>query len=177
MQRGVKIRPEFDHCYAKADYPILAISFYNLVPACSICNHVKGNKEIKIHPYKEGFNCKFTIEDKAKIVVNKSNLLLLKPNQFRITLNSSSNEEENIKTFGIKELYNKHKDYVKEIMDKAEAYDYYARKVLIDSFQGAGSSPKQVYDFVWGHYLNDAELENKTLSKLTKDIMDQLDIY
>ncbi|MDL2277397.1 hypothetical protein LJC57_02280 [Parabacteroides sp. OttesenSCG-928-G07] len=176
-KEGVRIRPEFDHFYAKSNFPILAVSFYNLIPACPICNHVKGNNTIKIHPYISGFDCKFRIEDKSKIIVDKSNLLLLKEGQFRIALNHSLDEKTNIDVFGLKELYNQHKDYVKEIMDKTQAYDSHAREALVNSFQGAGYSPEEVYCFVWGKYLEDAEHEKRPLSKLTKDILDQLDIH
>lgn len=175
-QEGVKIRPEFDHFYAKSDFPILALSFYNLVPACPSCNHVKNNNKIKIHPYERGFNCKFKVEDKTKRIVDKSNLLLLKMSQFRIVLNHSPEEKTNIEVFGLRELYNQHKDYAKEIMDKTQAYTSHAREALINSFQGAGHNPEQVYDFVWGRYLSDIEHEKRPLSKLTKDILDQLEI-
>lgn len=39
-----KLRPEIDHFYPKSIYPFLAMSFYNLIPSCSICNHTKSDK-------------------------------------------------------------------------------------------------------------------------------------
>lgn len=33
-----------------------------------------------------------------------------------------------------------------------------------------------IHDFVWGKYLNVAEQERRPLSKLTKDILDQMGI-
>ena len=56
------------------------------------------------------------------------------------------------------------------------AYDKYAREALVNSFLGAGYHPRQVYDFVWGRHLMNAEHEDRLLSKLTKDILDQLEI-
>ena len=85
-------------------------------------------------------------------------------------------EEINEKELGLKDVYNKHTDYVKELIDKSMAYDAYARKALVESFQGAGYHPRQVYDFIWGRHLMDAEYEDRPLSKLTKDILDLLDI-
>lgn len=48
-EEGEKItRPTFDHWFAKDDHPLLALSFYNLIPSCNICNSsVKGKKEIE----------------------------------------------------------------------------------------------------------------------------------
>lgn len=54
-----KTRPQLDHFYPKAIYPFLACSFYNLIPSCSACNHMKSDddsyKDEKdgnlVHPY------------------------------------------------------------------------------------------------------------------------------
>lgn len=63
-----KIRPDFDHFYPQSQYPYLAVSLFNLIPSCSICNRKKGNtaevfhkKEKKkkysiIYPYDESFD-------------------------------------------------------------------------------------------------------------------------
>lgn len=50
------IRPEFDHWFSQKDYPDLALSFYNLIPSCHICNsNLKRDKAMRlnthIHPY------------------------------------------------------------------------------------------------------------------------------
>jgi len=50
-------RCEFDHHIAKDDYPILALSFYNLVPVCHTCNHKKSShKHSIINPYSHKAN-------------------------------------------------------------------------------------------------------------------------
>lgn len=61
--RAFTTRPEFDHFYNKSQHPLLALSFYNLVPSCSICNHGKATENIGINPYFEGFslNSEFAI--------------------------------------------------------------------------------------------------------------------
>lgn len=51
-----KIRPQFDHFYPKSAYPYLALSFYNLIPCCPVCNHIKREKRIEQNPYISGFN-------------------------------------------------------------------------------------------------------------------------
>lgn len=42
--KHTKTAPEYDHFYDKAHYPLLAVSFYNLIPSCHTCNHIKGVK-------------------------------------------------------------------------------------------------------------------------------------
>jgi len=52
IYRGKEIRPQFDHFYPKSKYPFFALSFYNLVPICPTCNHLKKDKTEKIvNPY------------------------------------------------------------------------------------------------------------------------------
>lgn len=43
IEGKIKRQFDLDHFYLKADCPILALSFYNLIPSCQICNsRVKG---------------------------------------------------------------------------------------------------------------------------------------
>lgn len=49
--RGKALGSEMDHFYNKKEYPMFAISLYNFIPSCSICNRIKGIKELKINPF------------------------------------------------------------------------------------------------------------------------------
>lgn len=170
-------RPELDHFYPKAMYPFLCLSFYNLIPVCHSCNHVKLEDEIGVNPYSRAFNSRFSITDKNGNKLPKSKIFKLTEKEIGIKLDGKSAEEEkNSQVLGLENVYGKHTDYVKELIDKTMAYDSYARKALVESFQGAGYHPRQVFDFVWGKHLIDAEYEDKPLSKLTKDILDLLGI-
>ena len=46
-------RFQFDHFFDKLHYPMLSMSFYNLIPSCSICNQGKSAKALSLsyHPY------------------------------------------------------------------------------------------------------------------------------
>lgn len=49
-------RATFDHFYSKSEYPYLAVSLFNLIPSCGICNSNKSNKKEKIiYPYDQEF--------------------------------------------------------------------------------------------------------------------------
>lgn len=170
-------RPELDHFYPKNTYPLYCLSFYNLIPACHSCNHVKSESLIGVNPYSKAFNSRFVITDKKGKKLPPSKIYKLTQKEIGLKLDGKSTEEEsNSLVLGIENVYNKHTNYVKELIDKSMAYDHYARQNLITSFQGAGYHPRQVYDFVWGRHLLDAEYEDRPLSKLTKDILDLLDI-
>ncbi len=49
-------RATFDHFYSKSEHPYLAVSLFNLIPSCSVCNGNKSNKKEKIiYPYDQEF--------------------------------------------------------------------------------------------------------------------------
>lgn len=51
-----KMRPDFDHFYPKSKYPYLAVSLFNLIPSCSMCNKKKGDKAEVIYENEENKN-------------------------------------------------------------------------------------------------------------------------
>jgi len=167
-----KVSPELDHFYPKSKHPYFALSFYNLVPACSVCNHTKSEEPIDLHPYFEGFDntYKFRIRTKEG---KEDSLDWALENEIEIAF---SNTNRNIDVFALKELYNEHIDYVEEIIDKAQAYNKQYYNSLIDSYKGLGKQEADIDRFIWGNYLENAEHENRTFSKLIKDILEQLKI-
>lgn len=177
--KGVRTeRPELDHFLPKKEHPVFCLSFYNLIPACHGCNHEKLEDTLRVNPYDGGFASSFMITDKKGQKLTKSKIYHLTEKEIKLKFeNPSADEQKNINVLGLEDVYNKHTDYVKELIDKSMAYDAYARRALVNSFQGAGYHPRQVYDFVWGKYLTDAEYEDRPLSKLTKDVLEQLDIH
>lgn len=170
-------RPELDHFYPKAKYPIFCLSFYNLIPACHSCNHIKSENIIGVNPYESAFKGNFILKGKNGNKLNNSQIYKLTKNEIEIDFEGGNKlEDSNVDVFGLKHVYNKHADYIKELIDKSMAYDEYAKKALVESFHGVGYSPVQVYDFVWGRHLSNAEHEDRPLSKLTRDILDLLNI-
>ncbi len=173
IEKGNKtIRPEFDHFHSKSEFPYLALSFYNLIPSCSICNHTKLDALIDTSPYNNGFedNFKFRLRNKTG---EEESLNWALEEDIEIDF---SNTNLNIGAFALKELYNEHIDYVKEIIQKAQAYNHSYYTSLIDSYKGLGKQEADIDRFIWGNYLENAEHENRPLSKLTKDILQQLKI-
>lgn len=183
---GKRVRPEYDHFYDKATYPFLALSFYNLVPSCPICNHIKGIKKLHVNPFFHDFKGVFRVfetEEQAKLKKHEKPEPLTAIQLFRhagkgnICLDTiSTNEREDMRTLGLDEFYKKHEDYVEEIVEKAQAYSGPMLVALSSTFQGAGYSPQQVFEFVWGKDIALAQNNNRPLSKLTHDILEQVGI-
>lgn len=182
MKTGKKFttRPEFDHFYNKSQHPLLALSFYNLVPSCSTCNHGKATDDIGVNPYFDGFQTKFRICDtmkKMQLNINEIKRTKSEDNLSVGFVNPTIYEQQNIDGLGLDALYDKHKDYVMDLIEKSTSYGSIEQnQALSDGFQGLFRTPQEVFDFVWGKYLNEEDWGNRPLSKLTRDILEQLGI-
>ena len=171
-------RPQFDHFYDKATYPILALSFYNLIPSCSTCNStMKGTKPFSltthIHPYVESF------KDKAHFSLHvKRSSFYYDEKDFDISLKTRDTRvQKNIEDFGLKKLYDKHKDIVLELIQKAEIYNESYIDELFSRYEGTlFKNREDLLRLVTCGYVTDEELHKRPLSKLIKDISEELDL-
>lgn len=166
------IRPQFDHFHPKSKYPYLALSFYNLIPCCGSCNSIKKEKHIDINPYDNGFgeDCKFYIDKMENCIFNE------KRDKWDIKLPNHGKYESHDSVFSLNDLYNKHKDYVEEIVYKAQLYNDDYLNDLIDIFSKSGLTEKEITRLIFGNYISPEEYGKRPLSKLTADILEQCDV-
>lgn len=164
--KRVRVRPEFDHFYPKAKYPCLALCFYNLIPSCPVCNHLKREREIDLNPYlidTENSPIYFNLKNEKEVKTAEDIVLEVK--------SSDGRGSGNIEVLGLQHLYNEHKDYVKEMMDKAVAYDKSYYDGLMESFRGMDLNAQDIENRIWGTYTECSDLGKRPLSKLTRDIL------
>lgn len=169
-----RCRPEYDHFHCQDNYPYLSLSFYNLIPSCPTCNHKKKTSVIDIHPYVEDFGdkCKFKIDKIEKCLLNSNNY-----KEWNVMFDGhDARFDSNIQTFLLNEFYNEHKDFISEIVFKAQAYNSGYYQTLIDTFINQGLSEKEMHLLVFGIYLESEDLGLRPLSKLSKDIIKQVEI-
>lgn len=166
-----KLRPEIDHFYPKSLYPFLTMSFYNLIPSCPICNHTKKDKdsyqENLINPYEYQKNdFKFTYYplniDFHAVTSNQYNF-----ENFEIKF---ENNNKNIDIFKLEELYKQHKDIVLDLLIKKAYYP----KSYIKELEKFGFAPDSIYRYLLCNYKNEKDLHKRPLSKLIKDISEEL---
>ena len=163
----ISVRPEFDHFYPEALHPSLILSFYNYVPSCPQCNHLKKTQELDVNPwigYEIGKRPYFRVD------TSKGDF----PAVPKIKVENSN---ENTKKLGIKELYNEHRDYVKEILDKIQAYNPVTYRAIKKDFQGIVHTEAELEQMVWGNYIQEEDLGKRPFSKLTADILEQYKKY
>lgn len=174
--------PQLDHFFDKKEYPILALSFYNLIPSCSNCNHKKSDISFDltnhIHPYIEGFDGSgfFSYEPRnlAAAQGESEDLDIL----MHYARSAKGNRvRNNVEVLGLDDIYNKaHKDYVREMIKKKYiSNDAYLHN-LITTYPDAHLSFEEAYQLAFGNYCDENEFYKRPLAKLTKDIAIDIDL-
>ena len=172
---GEKItRPQFDHFFSKGKNPVLALSFYNLIPSCSICNSgIKHEADFELpthnHPYKDNFLSDFSFSYKYS---NEE------PSGFRIVT-----ETPNIKAhrtlFDLKTdlIYNTHVSELKEMLRMKYAFsDKYLEILKNNVLTGVNIPRKELYNIAFGVEQDEKEFGARPFSKFKNDILKELDI-
>ena len=167
-----KLRPELDHFYPKSIYPFLAMSFYNLIPSCPICNHTKSSKvsENLINPYDiKDDDFKFTYKP-TDISFSQIESKKYDMDSFEIEFKKKN---ENINIFKLDELYKQHKDIVVDLLMKKA---YYPKSYIEELEKSFGFTKDEIYRYLLNNYKKEEDLHKRPLSKLMKDISEELDL-
>ena len=173
-----------DHFIDKANYPFLALSFYNLIPSCYVCNSkkIKGtinfyeNENLKDkNPYSENFN--FDERVKFKLFLSKSSLHLNVKSKSDIIIplkeKYTNNYDEYIKVFKLNERYEAHRDMVFDMIKNMGLYPDSRLKELQDL---TGIPYIQIKQDIFNLVNEEDDLSKRPLSKLIKDIANELGI-
>jgi len=175
---------QLDHFFDKKTYPYLAVSLYNLVPSCSTCNQRKSTKQEDIfYPYEESFNdsVKFTVKGiKTRDELRKEDLDFFDESRIELDFDikkDKSKVEKHIEIFNIENLYNEHKDIVTELLQTRVIYsDDYIDNLLNDYEGKLFNNREDLLRLITHGYVKDEDLNKRPLSKLIKDISDELDL-
>lgn len=170
-----RTRAELDHWFPKEKYPILSLSFFNLIPSCHSCNHIKGSPNINwkealdnyIHPYliekdetfKFGFNYDLSLNDyKVEIDVKKGSKI-----------------ERTILANSLKEIYssNANKE-LKDLVDLRYKYsDNYIDILINKTFEGL-MTEEEIYRMVFNIEIDEKKYHQRPFSKFKHDIIEEL---
>lgn len=184
--KNSKVRPQFDHYFPKAEYPYLALTLFNLVPSCSICNLAKSSLNTMIepilYPYEEEFGEKVIFRTKMHKGASLIKYLYGLTDDFDVKIMNpyrilKKEIDMQIKTLHLEELYNEHKDYIRDI---AKSHYINSEKRAKELHKMYPLLFKEEVDVINTFYMNDIRKENwgkRPLSKLTKDIYDELGIH
>lgn len=186
-------RAELDHWFPKEKFPLLALSFYNLIPSCHSCNHKKGNGD-KIIKSKFLYNENATNIEIQNWWNNKALTKLIHPYSNKIDFNFSYNvesintysskikvqkdsiSEETLKFNKTKEIYSAHSD--KELKDLLDLRYKYSKNYLYilcnKTFEGLNLSQEEAYRMIFGIEINEEDYHKRPFSKFKHDIIEEL---
>ena len=166
-------KPQFDHWFAHSRYPLLGLSYYNLIPSCSVCNSsVKGDDIFSlathVHPYiyepDQHFKFCFYYRD-----TDQPNVKVI-PTGDKMT--------RHLKAFKIKEVYDAHSNLeLKDLLDLKYKYsENYLNTLFEESFKALKVSRRETYRMIFGAHYDEADFHKRAFSKFKKDILNELGI-
>lgn len=184
-----KTTATLDHFYPKADYPFLALSLYNFVPSCQVCNSIfKGDADTcdSIYPYEEGFDELGVKFKTSKEVIYE--ILGEKNFDFSVEIDCKNIEdkekkdkvENSIDNLGLDRVYKKsHNQYIQDLLYTVEKYPENYLEACGEMFENDNDKKKQLEeyfkDIVKEPYRKRIE-NGEPLAKLTKDILEEFNI-
>ncbi|SCY75052.1 hypothetical protein SAMN02927916_3178 [Flavobacterium anhuiense] len=189
--KRMKSRPQFDHFYNKNRYPYLALSFYNLVPSCALCNSgaLKGQKPFSlatnIHPFIESLENVYQFRTKVKSVD-----FLVSGKDFELKMNlckgiKVSNPiaikaKRNVEVFALNDRYKYHKDIAGNVIKNSYMYCNTSIDDLYETFKIGGTSifksELEIKELIVGNYLDPINFHKRIHTKLVKDIAEEFGI-
>lgn len=169
------IRPEFDHFFDKGKNPLLALSFFNLIPSCNICNsRIKHSKEFKlethIHPY---------LDDKINEIKFTYIYDIKENNDLKIKVKAENCErtKRTIKDFAVEEVYNSHTDILSDLLKTRKAFsDRYLDILSENLLEGINISKEELYRLAFGVEAETKDFVKRPMSKFKNDILKELGI-
>tara|TARA_R110002020_G_scaffold347690_2_gene561364 strand:- start:36 stop:1106 length:1071 start_codon:yes stop_codon:yes gene_type:complete len=168
-------RPQFDHWFPNTRFPLLSVSFFNLIPSCTICNSsLKSDELFQIdthyHPYINNIsNGELTFSygyDKKS------------SNGLKITLDTSNDSMKKvIDIFKVEEAYNAHTDELRDLLKLKQLYsDRYLNILANKTYSDLKISKEELYRLAFGAYFEDIDFRKRPFSRFKKDILKELEI-
>ena len=176
IEKGSKtIRPEFDHFYSKSEFPYLALSFYNLIPSCSVCNSsVKSTSPFSttthLHPYLDK-----DISEKYTFSYTKDSLndnIISFANEAYLDIKTKRTLDD----IGSKLVYSRHSSKeLQDLIDLRYKYsDNYLEILLERTFGDLQISKEERYRLIFGIELDSEYYHKRPFSKFKNDIITEL---
>ena len=179
-----KVRPQLDHFFPKREYPYLALSLYNMIPSCGLCNMTKSSLDTAVNPVLYPYDEEMGHTAEFEIIVKKDGdfvkVLQGLSNEFVINLNAAKAKNASViinqmQRLHLDELYNNHVEYVMDIIKSKYINSPDRINELRNRFPVLFHSYDEVKNLL---YMTDIRKESwgkRPLSKLTYDIDKQLE--
>lgn len=166
---GRLMSPQLDHWFPESKFPLLQISFCNLIPCCEICNtRIKNdtlyNLTDHFHPYQQtegniSFGYRLIFGDKIKVFFSND---------------SDTKIKNTYEGMYIDEMYEAHRYEIDDLIKMKKKYSSTYLKNLKSSFPEANLSDKEIYRFAFGVEMDKKDFHKRPFSKFKSDILKQL---
>ena len=175
-KNGNKItRPQFDHYLNKSAHPFLALSLYNLIPSCAICNSsVKGSAHFSpithIYPYQDNEidNFRFTYN-----FSNSTSSGL----EVKINTTAGTRLARTLEDMATEEIYSSNIGELQDMLRIRYSYSERYLGILADNvLEGHIHSKEELYRLAFGTELDSSKFNLRPLSKFKRDILEELKI-
>ncbi|HCG7676075.1 TPA: hypothetical protein NJ441_004117 [Vibrio parahaemolyticus] len=166
FEDGSKNRPTFtlDHFHQKEKHPIFALSLYNLIPSCSICNTViKGSRSLSHYknPYSKDYN------------FHELSIFKIQPNYSVNLVSDNKDCRDYIRDFKISKIYECHNTEIKEFVKKRRIFNNNLIEIMAEVSK---RDSKEIKSYLFGSYNDTENMGDESLSKLRIDLAKQLHI-
>jgi len=173
--KNKKTKPEIDHFYPKSKYPILGLSYFNLIPSCKPCNGFGAKEEndpfVKrlTNPYLLNYN-DFELGHKIK------NIAIINPlsGKSDVEVYFKKSIPGHLEVFNLKELYELHYDHAIELIIKRNLKYSKKYREYLSSYKGLQFSKSELDRMILGNYSLEKEQHKRPLSKMYQDIGKEL---
>ncbi|WNL29466.1 hypothetical protein [Aliarcobacter cryaerophilus] len=154
--------PDIEHFFPKSIYPFLSLSISNLLPSCAFCNKIKSDVDTFKH------NCLSPYEIKNGDFRFDFSLEL---NQVKKVKLISKIDCKNSEILHLESLYNQvHSKYINDIFVDVLKYPKTYKDLLKNEFELTESDYKKVFR----NYHDEQDFNKQPLSKMTKDLYNQI---
>jgi len=178
-----KTTADCDHFFNKATYPFLALSLYNFIPSCGVCNErfklaIDFHKARHLYPYDRCFDSA-GVSFATRSTDSSLSYLTKFTHDFEIMILNPSDDSEagnSIKTFRLKELYQSHKCDAIDVIEDSIIYSKSQKK----EFQSTGlfSGESEIERYIPSRYVYDSTKNpSRPLRKLINDIFLEVEEY
>ncbi len=170
-----KMRPQIDHFLNKSSNPLFALSFFNLIPSCYQCNHIKSTKNYNITPHEKDFGksnyfeLKF-LNESLPTLTNKEEDL-----EIEFVAKSDPDTKKQVDDLMLRERYAWHKDVILDLIKNHQIYNkYYIKSMSGLGLYLSGLSEEDIYRMMFNVPSDEEKYHERPLSKLINDVINQL---
>lgn len=175
--KNKKIKPEIDHFFPKSKYPILGLSYFNLIPSCKSCNGF-GAKEEK-DPHIEGLINPYLLKSSDFVFTHKiKNIAIINPliGKSDVEIHFKSALQGHLDVFNLQGLYELHNDHALELIIKKRIKYSKKYREYLNSYSSSGLkfSNTEIDRMILGNYTLEKDQHKRPLSKLYQDLGKEL---